>query len=279
MAFTGLAYSFNAVSIERDLSTTTLRKQTSSKMDDKVHSAFEKRSLLPDDFSDGHLASDYSDNHVDGKLHPAFSKSRTRNNCDVDSSSDESEADYDDKALFDCQEAFKHELQLYEDSENRTGVDLMTPHTWRDVMAEVETARRKYKGEDKKGIKKKIGNGWKNFISAAPAIEAWLELLPNNTLYGSVLCGGLTIILGVRRDMPSTISSWLTNIQAAVQLGKLTEDTYDALDQIPLRVERAQFIMRTYSDTKTIDQAACLYQAIIEALTHILTWYKRKAGS
>ena len=69
------------------------------------------------------------------------------------------------------------------------------------------------------------------------------------------------------------------HIQAAVRLGKLTEDTYDALDQIPLRVERAQFIMRTYSDTKIIDQAACLYQAIIDALTHILKWYKRKAGS
>lgn len=36
--------------------------------------------------------------------------------------------------------------------------------------------------------------------------------------------------------------------------------------------------MRTYSDTKFTDQAACLYQAIIDALTHILTWYKRKAG-
>ena len=69
------------------------------------------------------------------------------------------------------------------------------------------------------------------------------------------------------------------HIQAAIRLGKLTEDTYDALDQIPLHVERAQFIMETYSDTKITDQAACLYQAIIDALTHILTWYKRKAGS
>ena len=182
-------------------------------MDDKVRLKAVKLSLLPDDFSDGHLASDYSDNHVDGKLHPAFSDSRIRNDCDVDYSSDETDAVYDDKALFDCQEAFKHELQLYEDGAGpsyRTGVDLMTPHTWRDVMAEVEAARRKYKGVEKKGIKRKIGDGWKNFISAAPAIEAWLELLPNNSLYGSVLCGGLTIILEVRRDVRSTTSSKLT---------------------------------------------------------------------
>lgn len=182
-------------------------------MDDKILSKPEKLSLLPGDFSDGHLASDYSDNHVDGKLHPAFSDSKILNGCDADCSSDESDAAYDDKALFDCQEAFKHELQLYEDGADpqyRTGVDLMTPHTWRDVMVEVETARRKYKGVEQKGIRRKIGNGWKNFISAAPAIEAWLELLPNNSLYGSVLCGGLTIILQVRIDVRSTISSKLT---------------------------------------------------------------------
>ena len=175
-------------------------------MDDKL----EKHSLLPDDFSDGHLASDYSDNHVDGKLHPAFSDSNMR---DDDCSSDESDAAYDDKELFDCQKTFKHELQLYEDGADpnyKTGVDLMTSHTWRDVMAEVENARSKYTGVEKKGIRKKIGNGWKNFISAAPAIEAWLELLPNNTLYGSVLCGGLTIILEVWRNFRTTVLSRLT---------------------------------------------------------------------
>ena len=222
MALTLLSRSFNAVSIERDLSThcethilqVSIRKFrcSASKMDNKIHSKPEKLSLLPVDFSYGHLASDYSDNHEDGKLHPAFSDSRIRNDCDADYSSDESDAAYDDKALFDCQEAFKHEIQLYEDGADpqyRTGVDLMTPHTWRDVMVEVETARRKYKGVEKKGIRRKIGNGWENFISAAPAIEAWLELLPNDS-FGSVLCGGLTIILEVRTDVRSTISSKLT---------------------------------------------------------------------
>ena len=165
-------------------------------------------SLLPDGFSDAHLASEFSDNHVDGQLHPAFSNSEIRNDCDAGYSSDESDAVHDDKALFDCREAFHHELQGYEDGADpkyKTGIDLMSPHTWKDVMAEVEIARKKYEGVEKKGIKKKIGNGWKNFVSAAPAIEAWLELLPNNSLYGSVLCGGLTIILEVWRDVRSTI--------------------------------------------------------------------------
>ncbi len=68
-------------------------------------------------------------------------------------------------------------------------------------------------------------------------------------------------------------------MQAAVRLGKLREDTYLAIDEIPLRVERAEVFMRTYRDAKMKKQAADLYKAIIEALQHILGWYKRKAGS
>ena len=183
------------------------------KMEDKDHPKSEKHSFLPEDFSDGHLASEYSDNHVDGNLHPAFSNSSVQNDCDGDYSSDESDTAYDDKALFDCQEEFRNELQGYEDGVDpryRTGVDLMTTHTWADVMREVDTARKKYEGKDEKGIRRKIGNGWKNFISAAPAIEAWLEMLPNNTLYGSILCGGLTIIVEVWKDARRRISSKLT---------------------------------------------------------------------
>ena len=52
-----------------------------------------------------------------------------------------------------------------------------------------------------------------------------------------------------------------------------------AIDEIPLRVERAEIFMRTYSDAKMKSQAADLYKAIIDALQHILKWYKRKAGS
>lgn len=64
-----------------------------------------------------------------------------------------------------------------------------------------------------------------------------------------------------------------------MRLGKLREDTYLAIDEIPLRVERAQVFMRTYRDAKMKKQAAELYKAIIDALQHILGWFKRKAGS
>ena len=67
-------------------------------------------------------------------------------------------------------------------------------------------------------------------------------------------------------------------VQAAVRLGKLREDTYEALDQIPIRVERAGIFMQTYRCTEINKHAADLYSAILDALQHILGWYKRKAG-
>jgi len=64
-----------------------------------------------------------------------------------------------------------------------------------------------------------------------------------------------------------------------VRLGQLREDTYMALDQIPLRVEKAAVFMKLYRDIEMKKQAADLYKAILEALQHILGWYKRKASS
>ena len=64
-----------------------------------------------------------------------------------------------------------------------------------------------------------------------------------------------------------------------MKIGRLREDSFEALDQIPLRVARAQSFMRIYAGTGMSKQAAELYSAIIDALYHIFAWYNRKAGS
>lgn len=64
-----------------------------------------------------------------------------------------------------------------------------------------------------------------------------------------------------------------------MKLGQLREDTYLVLDQIPHRVEKAGVFMKIYKDAKMRKQAADLYKAILDALQHILAWYKRKACS
>lgn len=66
--------------------------------------------------------------------------------------------------------------------------------------------------------------------------------------------------------------------QAAVRLRQLRKETLNALDQIPLCIEKAEFFMRTYGYPHVNEQVGTLYVAIIEALSHILEWYKRLAG-
>ncbi|KAL2045045.1 hypothetical protein N7G274_002820 [Stereocaulon virgatum] len=233
-------------------------------------------SILPGRSFTGSLVNnslDFAENHVDERLHPGLSHAGIGYNSEIEEYSAEPEEieyfqgheDFEaNKALLDCREAFLVALKNYvkgADARYRSKVNLMDEHTWSDVMREVEIARDEYKGVGEKGIMPLIRKGWQSFTAAAPAITAWLQLLPNNTLYGSVLCGGLTIIL-----------------EAVVRLGELRQDTFEAIDQIPLRIQRAQFFVRTYDSASMEDQAAKLYQAIIDALQHILTWYKRKTG-
>lgn len=143
---------------------------------------------------------DFTDNHVNEDLHRAFQDSGISYNDEYDTFFASSETPVDEKALFDSQQALSDALQQYErDAEPKfkTGLDLKETHTWEEVMNKVDTARDEYNGVGKEGYLNSIHNGLRNFHTAAPAIEAWLKLLPSNSIYGSVLCGGITMILEV----------------------------------------------------------------------------------
>ncbi|KAL9589576.1 MAG: hypothetical protein Q9203_001642, partial [Teloschistes exilis] len=144
-----------------------------------------------------------------------------------------------------------HLHPAFVDSGFRSKVDLTATHTWTEVIEYAEVARRKYTGVEQKGIARKINNGRKKFQTAAPAIEAWLKLLPSTSCYGSV---------------------------AAVNLRKLRKETLNALDQIPQCIEKAEFLMRTYGYLRVNTQVGNLYLAILDALQYILEWYHRAAG-
>ena len=163
----------------------------------------ERFSCLPGNSSNGHLvntAVDYTDNHVAKELHPAFENSDISYNDESDLYRARPDTLTDEKALFDTQQAFSKALEEYEkeaDPKLKTGIDLKSTHTWDGVMKQVEAACNEYKGVGKEGFLTSIRCGWRNFHTAAPAIEAWLKLLPSTSIYGSIFCGGLTIILEV----------------------------------------------------------------------------------
>ena len=116
--------------------------------------------------------------------------------------SPENVAVHEDKEPFEYQ-AFKDELQDFMEGaplSNTVDTDLIDSCTWDDVMKQVEIARKEYQGIDKNGIMKSIHTtGFNGFAATALAIEQWLHLLPSTSIYGSVVCGGLTVILRVFR--------------------------------------------------------------------------------
>ncbi|KAL9606342.1 MAG: hypothetical protein Q9179_000468 [Wetmoreana sp. 5 TL-2023] len=206
----------------------------------------------------------YTKRHVTEDLHPAFVDSGLSYDPSNDKFALEVDEVYDEAALFDSHRAFADALEKFQQGvkpKYMSKVDLRASHDWKEVMEYADEARSQYTGVGQKGIMKKIDHRLKTFQTAAPAIQAWLKLLPSTSIYGSVVCGGLTIIL-----------------EAAVRLRQLRKETLDALDQMPLCIEKAQFFMQTYGYAHLNQQTVNLYVAIIDALQHILEWYKRAAG-
>ncbi|KAL8786279.1 MAG: hypothetical protein Q9213_002874 [Squamulea squamosa] len=206
----------------------------------------------------------FTQKYVTEDLHPAFAESQLSYESSSDCFVAELDDTYDEAAHFDSHRAFASALEKFQQEvqpKYKSKVDLSAAHDWNEVMEYANVARSEYSGIDQKGIMQRIDHRLKTFQTAAPAMQAWLKLLPSTSIYGSVICGGLTIIL-----------------EAAVRLRQLRKETLDALDQIPLCIEKAQFLVRTYGYAQVNQQMGNLYVAVIDALQHILEWYKRAAG-
>ena len=140
-------------------------------------------------------------NRVTEDLHPAFGDSKIRYDMTDDCFTSDLDEVYDETTLLDSQRAFADALERFQQGvkpKYQCKINLHAKHNWNEVMECANEARNDYKGVGRKGIVKKIDHRLKSFQTAAPAIQAWLKLLPSTSTYGSVVCGGLTIILEVR---------------------------------------------------------------------------------
>ncbi len=152
---------------------------------------------------------DYIESHVDKDLHQALSDEGLIYSPNKDCFTEREDNISEKNDLFSHQQRFAKALQEYEEKVNpkyRTGFNLQNTYTWDDVIARVEEARNQYQGVEKNGKKGnliRIRHRLRSFSKAAPAIQDWLKLLPGDSIYASVLCGGLGLILGVFR-----IQSW-----------------------------------------------------------------------
>lgn len=160
----------------------------------------------------------YAERYVTEDLHPAFADAGIRYNPNSDCFAAEIEDEYDDAALIDSQKAFVDALEQFQQgvkTKYESKVNLRAMHTWKEVMEYADEARDKYTGLSKKGIVRKIDQKLKTFQTAAPAVEAWLKLLPSTSWYGSIICGGLTIVLEVGIDIRFILRcEWLLFVSA-----------------------------------------------------------------
>ncbi|KAF4631369.1 hypothetical protein G7Y89_g6765 [Cudoniella acicularis] len=157
-------------------------------------------------------------------------------------------------------ERFKLAMESYEKttagSKFKTDVTSNSVHTWEEVLEEINRASENYSNVP--GLWGKIRNGFRSFGKNHKAFTAWSTLLPSDSEYFSILCGGIKL--------------------AAARMHDLRQDICDALAEIPFLLMSTRRALGVFKKSKELHRcSSALYVATIEALHHIVLWYKEKA--
>lgn len=101
------------------------------------------------------------------------------------------------------EDRFRAAMKAYEEAaptKYKIGVDLSSTHSveqlWKIMDSEVE----KYHAKDKKGVWGKIRHAFRKLGDGSEAVKGWLGLIPSESHYLSIVCGGLKLIIQVITD-------------------------------------------------------------------------------
>ncbi|KAI1150758.1 hypothetical protein F4825DRAFT_425466 [Nemania diffusa] len=163
---------------------------------------------------------------------------------------------------------FAEVLQSFEDSlpnDLKTGFNIQSTHTWAEVISEAKCAEIKYnKKADKESPFGRVRGFFRSLRSNSPAIQNWLSLLPSDSMYGSLICGGFKVIL-----------------RAATRMDEIKEFIVGAMAAIPDEVDKAQLLIDYNTDQdvnrRLYTSVSSLYIAVLGILNHIIVWYKEKS--
>ena len=76
-------------------------------------------------------------------------------------------------------------------------MDIRAEHTWDEVLSVQQRLFQDRDDADSKGVKGFWHKKVRKFSDNSESFQSWLKLLPSESQYFSVLCGGLTLVLGV----------------------------------------------------------------------------------
>ncbi|KAI0006575.1 hypothetical protein F4779DRAFT_629767 [Xylariaceae sp. FL0662B] len=163
---------------------------------------------------------------------------------------------------------FAEVLQSFENdlpSKYKTRFNLHDKHSWSEVIEEASIAEMKYrKKADNESPFGKVRGFFRSLQKKSPAVEGWLVLLPTESEYGSLICGGFKVIL-----------------RAAARMDEIREFIIKALAAIPDEVEAAQLIIDYNQDLDTSKRlyrrVSSLYYTVFGVLEHIITWYSHRS--
>ncbi|KAI3336581.1 hypothetical protein HD806DRAFT_542439 [Xylariaceae sp. AK1471] len=165
----------------------------------------------------------------------------------------------------------KHFAEVLRDFEatlpdkHKTKFNLHGKHTWSEVIVEADKAEKKYlKKADKESPYGRVRGFFRSLQRESPVIESWLCLLPTESNYGSLVCGGFKMILG-----------------AAARMDEIKEFIVKAMAAIPDEVERAQLMIDYNQDVDTgqrlYRRVSSLYRTVFRVLEHIIHWYRQRS--
>ena len=76
-------------------------------------------------------------------------------------------------------------------------MDTNADFTWSDVLSAQESFSQERENRTSRGVKGFAYKQLRRFGDNSSSFQSWLKLLPTESHYLSVLCGGLTLVLGV----------------------------------------------------------------------------------
>ncbi|KAI0404663.1 hypothetical protein F4802DRAFT_565879 [Xylaria palmicola] len=179
--------------------------------------------------------------------------------------------------------AFKDALRNYESTAKekyKTGVDPDSDHTISQLTEIIDCAIDTYEKEDTEGCWGKIRLAFRNFGENGKAFEGWLGLLPTESPYLSVVCGGLKLIIKVSSVLAHPISCFnlfSEPMQAASRMRNVAKQVLDGLHRIPDILNGARRVLQIFGhDDSLLNQSRKLYTSVLTALGHMLEYFKTK---
>lgn len=104
-------------------------------------------------------------------------------------------------SVYEEEQKFLQAMRDYENNSKnkyKTGIRVDQVHTLEELWNSVDQVAAKYKNsEGEKGVWDRIRNAFRKLGDHENAINGWLGLLPSESNYLSVVCGGLKFILHV----------------------------------------------------------------------------------